>query len=174
MVFSPFIQKWDAGRVILLLPISGEDRETCYDFAAYPDGEALHLIVLACFGSSLRSGGLQVQALKFRSVMANFSPYPGAYPGRRNPASKAPQGWSAALQTRKYEEEALTPVQVKREAVADRASPEGGGGGGGGGGANLPFMIQNLYLAPCKTATSTAYTMTRLQPKDVEKPSWAH
>ena len=125
-----------------------------------------------CLGSSLRSGASQ--ALKFRSVMATFNPYPGAYPGRRNPAGKAPQGWSAALQTRKYEEEALTPVQVKREAIADRASPESGGGGGGGGGASLPFMIQNLYLAPCKTATSTAYTMTRLQPKDVEKPSWAH
>mmetsp|Transcript_13026 Transcript_13026/g.14123 ORF Transcript_13026/g.14123 Transcript_13026/m.14123 type:complete len:106 (-) Transcript_13026:192-509(-) len=104
--------------------------------------------------------------------MANYSPYPGAYPGRRNPVGKAPQGWSAALQARKYEEEALTSVQVKREAVADRASSENAGGGGGGG-ASLPFMIQNLYMAPCKTGASTAYTKTRLQPKDVEKPTWA-
>eukprot|EP00434_Breviolum_minutum_P021276 symbB.v1.2.018771.t1/scaffold1497.1/size115462/11 len=109
--------------------------------------------------------------------MATYSPYPGAYPGRRNPAGKAPQGWSAALQARKYEmheEEALTPVQLKREAVADRASSDSAGGSGGGGGASLPFMIQNLYLAPSKPGASTAYTMTRLQPKDVEKPSWAH
>ncbi|CAJ1360373.1 unnamed protein product [Effrenium voratum] len=108
--------------------------------------------------------------------MANYSPYPGAYPGRRTQAGKAPQGWSAALQTRKYEDDVLTPVEMKREAIADRASPEssgGGGGGGGGGGARLPFMIQNLYLSPMKTGAGEAYTMTRLQPKDAEKPTWA-
>eukprot|EP00438_Fugacium_kawagutii_P015485 Skav232946 [mRNA] locus=scaffold1860:38310:50658:- [translate_table: standard] len=103
-----------------------------------------------------------------RTAMANYSPYPGAYPGRRNPVGKAPQGWSAALQARKYEdtEEALTSVQVKREAVADRASSENAGGGGGGAviappqtsrrGASLPFMIQNLYMAPCKTGARSA------------------
>ena len=32
---------------------------------------------------------------------------PGAYPGRRTQAGKAPQGWSAALQTRKYEARAI-------------------------------------------------------------------
>lgn len=106
------------------------------------------------------------------------------------------------------------------QAVADKASSESASGGGGGGastyyqkmawnsqfhesllrfvaaskplGAQLPFMIQNLYLAPLKPAAGPAYTMTRMQPKDavpftnlsfhyehvmlqdVEKPSWAH
>ncbi|CAK9027786.1 unnamed protein product [Durusdinium trenchii] len=105
--------------------------------------------------------------------MANFSPYPGVFSGRRNPSGKAPHGWSAALQSRKYEEDALTPLENKREAVADKASSESASGGGGGG-AQLPFMIQNLYLAPLKPAAGPAYTMTRMQPKDVEKPSWAH
>ena len=60
-------------------------------------------------------------------------------------------------------------------------------------GAKLPFMIQNLYLAPSKPSAGPAYTLTRLQPKDwrlfwfcqqlsaavgtlqdVEKPAWAH
>eukprot|EP00439_Symbiodinium_sp_Y106_P060412 s1985_g8.t3 len=120
-------------------------------------------------------GSASEDIFRTRCDMATYSPYPGPYPGRRNPASKAPQGWSAAMQSRRYEEEALAPVDIKREAVADRASSDsaGGGGGGGGGGAKLPFMIQNLYLSPGKVGPGAAYTMTRLQPQDVEKPSWA-
>eukprot|EP00931_Biecheleriopsis_adriatica_P068972 TRINITY_DN42865_c0_g1_i1.p2 TRINITY_DN42865_c0_g1~~TRINITY_DN42865_c0_g1_i1.p2 ORF type:complete len:109 (-),score=13.41 TRINITY_DN42865_c0_g1_i1:37-363(-) len=107
--------------------------------------------------------------------MATYSPYPGAYPAGRSPSSKAPVGWSAALQSRRLEEETFSSVQARREAVADRAAGggAGGGGGGGGGGANLPFMIQNLYLAPCKAGSGPCWAMNRIQPKDVEKPSWA-
>ena len=48
-------------------------------------------------------------------LMAVICHWPsGAYPGRRNPAGKAPQGWSAALQARKYEmHEAHQYVQTR-------------------------------------------------------------
>lgn len=48
-------------------------------------------------------------------LMAVICHWPsGAYPGRRNPAGKAPQGWSAALQARKYEmHEAHQCVQTR-------------------------------------------------------------
>mmetsp|Transcript_97824 Transcript_97824/g.174251 ORF Transcript_97824/g.174251 Transcript_97824/m.174251 type:complete len:105 (-) Transcript_97824:58-372(-) len=103
--------------------------------------------------------------------MSKYIPYPGTYPGARAVSSKAPVGWSAATQTRQFEDVHLAPVQVKREAVADRAADESADSGGGG--ARLPFMIQNMYLAPGKTGSGAVYTQTRMQPKDVEKPAWA-
>ncbi|CAE8622932.1 unnamed protein product [Polarella glacialis] len=99
--------------------------------------------------------------------------YSSAYHGARAELSgKAPSGWSAAQTSSRRSEEVMDMAGARRDAVADRAAAEGGGGGGGGGGARLPFMIQNLYLAPCKTGSGPAYTHTRAQPKDVQKPTW--
>eukprot|EP00913_Durusdinium_trenchii_P001201 g1105.t1 len=132
------------------------------------------------FGGAAAKGGTRV-GVAGRRALARTGPA----------AEETGAKVKTALQSRKYEEDALTPLENKREAVADKASSESASGGGGGG-AQLPFMIQNLYLAPLKPAAGPAYTMTRMQPKDavpftnlsfhyehvmlqdVEKPSWAH
>ena len=58
------------------------------------------------------SGGKCIDSALLLAVICHWPS--GAYPGRRNPAGKAPQGWSAALQARKYEmHEAHQYVQTR-------------------------------------------------------------